>query len=290
MFSYKKISLLFPVLFSIAIHANAQVKTHADSGIVINIQNTPVKTKSGIDSMLSVHPMLNSNRYTARDIMHIFNDNTFDFYLVLGLLLAFGLMRFTNPRYFQYLLRAFRSPSFGSHQLKDQIDTAVVPNFLMNLFFAASGGIYIYYIFRLYMPERYSIYSPTLVITILIIGLAGLYTAKYVVMRFSAWAFNVRVIISHYMYNVFLINKIISITLLPFIILLAFTQPEISTPAMIVSLVAVGLLFLNRYVRSWQVFGKFFQYSKFHFFTYLCASELLPMALLTKLLIHGMYY
>src|SRR5690606_15495613 len=96
-------------------------------------------------------------------------------------------------------------------------------------------------------------YSPSLIISVLVLSLIALYGAKYAVMRFSGWAFNVRVIITHYMYNVFLINKVISIALLPFIILLAFAQPEIALPGTIISLFLVGLLFINRYVRSWQV-------------------------------------
>ncbi|MCB0696218.1 MAG: DUF4271 domain-containing protein [Chitinophagaceae bacterium] len=261
-----------------------------DSSIVVNTTAINKAAITATDSMLRANPMLSPDRFTAREQMRLFYDNTFDFYLVLVLVLLFGIMRFANPRYFQYLLRAFRSPSFSSQQLKDQIGNSGLPNLLMNVFFAASAGVYVYFIFKLNLPQRYAIYSPSLLITILILSFLGLYGAKYAVMRFSGWAFNVRVIISHYMYNVFLINKIISIILLPFIVLLAFAQPAIALPAMIVSLFLVGVLFVNRYIRSWQVLGSFFQYSKFHFFAYLCASELLPMALLTKLLIRGMYY
>ena len=279
------------ITICVATPAAAKVNVQSfDSSIVINTAAIEKAAIAGTDSMMQAHPVLSGNHYTAHEHLRMFYDTTLDFYLVLFLLLAFGVMRFANPRYFQYLLRAFRSPSFGNQQLKDQMGTSVFPNFLMNIFFAASVAVYIYYIFKLNMPQRYAIYSPSLLITILFFSLVGLYGAKYAVMRFSGWVFNVRVIIGHYMYNVFLINKIISIILLPFIILLAFAQHAIALPAMIVSLFLVGLLFINRYIRSWQVLGPFFQYSKFHFFTYLCASELLPMALLTKLLIRGMYY
>jgi len=261
-----------------------------DSSIVVNKAAMDAAAVKATDSLVGLHPALQPGVHIVRERVHLFYDNTFDFYLILLLVLGFGLMRFANPRYFQYLLRAFRSPSFGSQQLKDQMGTALVPNLLMNIFFAASGGVYLYYVFKWNMPQRYAIYHPSLLVIILILSLAGLYGGKYAVMRFSGWAFNVRVIISHYMYNVFLINKILAITILPFTVLLAFSQPEIAQPAMILSFFLVAVLFINRYFRSWQVLAPFFQYSKFHFFAYLCASELLPMALLTKLLIREMYY
>lgn len=288
---FRRTILLLTIVLAVSGVAHARVNVLSfDSSIVINKAVVEATSVRAVDSMMKSHPALMTGVPVTREHLHLFYDNTFDFYLILGLLLAFGVMRFGNPRYFQYLLRAFRSPSFGSQQLKDQMGTAVVPNLLMNLFFAASVGVYLYYIFKLNMPQRYAVYHPSLLITILILSLAGLYGAKYAVMRFSGWAFNVRVIISHYMYNVFLINKVIAITLLPFTVLLAFSQPAIAQPAMILSFFLVGLLFINRYFRSWQVLAPFFQFSKFHFFAYLCASELLPMALLTKLLIREMYY
>ncbi len=287
---FKKI-FLFLIVVALQSQAVARVNVQSyDSSIVINKADMEAASIAAVDSMVRLQPALQPGAYIAREHVHFFYDSTFDFYMILGLVLGFGLMRFANPRYFQYLLRAFRSPSFGAQQLKDQMGTAIVPNLLMNIFFAASGGVYLYYVFKFNMPQRYAIYHPSLLVIILILSLVGLYGAKYAVMRFSGWVFNVRVIISHYMYNVFLINKVLAITLLPFTVLLAFSQPEIAQPAMIVSFFLVILLFVNRYIRSWQVLGPFFQYSKFHFFAYLCASELLPMALLTKLLIREMYY
>jgi hypothetical protein len=81
-----------------------------------------------------------------------------------------------------------------------------------------------------------------------------------------------------------------ALALLPFVLLIAFASPAYASPAIIVSGILVALLFVSRYIRSWQVFGSFFQFSKFHFFTYLCASEILPLAVLMKLLVRGMLY
>lgn len=279
------------LFITVSIQATASVNVQSfDSSIVINEAAIEASVAQGMDSMLRNHPMLSSELKVLREYMHPYDDKTFDFYVLLALLAGFGVMRYANPRYFHYLLRAFRSPSFSTQQLKDQIGTAVLPNLLMNLFFAASAGIYLYFIFKLNMPQRYAIYSPSLIIGIFILSLLLLYLGKHIVMLFSGWVFNVHAVVSHYMYNVFLINKIIAIALLPFTIILAFAGNTLATPAMIVSLFLIGGLLVNRYIRSWQVLGPFFQYGKFHFFAYLCASELLPMALLTKLLIRGIYY
>jgi Na+-translocating ferredoxin:NAD+ oxidoreductase RnfD subunit len=124
----------------------------------------------------------------------------------------------------------------------------------------------------------------------LIAGTGIIYLAKYAAVRFSGWAFRVEGITEHYLFNVFLINKVLGVTLVPFIIILAFADPSWAHQVVFISFIAAGVLILNRYIRSWQIFGSFFQYSKFHFFMYLCASELLPLAVLMKLLVKGLMF
>ena len=160
----------------------------------------------------------------------------------------------------------------------------------MNIFFTFAGGAYIYYIVRFFTPYRSGVIPPSLLIIMLIGGTAIIYLCKYAAVRFSGWAFRVEGITEHYLFNVFLINKVLGITLIPFIIILAFADREWGQQVVIISFVAAGILLLNRYIRSWQVFGSFFQYSKFHFFMYLCASELLPLAVLMKLLVKGLMF
>ena len=140
------------------------------------------------------------------------------------------------------------------------------------------------------MPQRPQNIAPSLLLILLIAGMIFIYAGKYAVIKFSGWAFRVEGITEHYLFNVFLVNKIMAVVLLPFIVLLAFAEPEIAEPALVLSFILVLILFINRYLRSWQVFGSFFQYSKFHFFMYLCASELLPLAVLMKLLVRGLLY
>ena len=242
-----------------------------------------------MDSLVKAHPTLsNANVFFNIQTERSWDDHTVDFYLLMGLVLFLGLIRLLDPKYFQQLWRAFRNPTLSNRQLKDQLDSSSLPSLLTNIFFAITMGAYVYYLIKLFIPQRTGDIPASLLVLMLITGMMLIYTVKYAVMRFSGWAFKVEGITEHYVFNVFLINKIIGLLLLPFTILIAFAGPAIAGPAVIVSLIAVGLLLINRYTRSWQVFGSFFQYSKFHFFMYLCASELLPLAVLTKLLVRGL--
>ena len=243
------------------------------------------------DSVLAANPMM-ASQYVVSDIElpHVYISQTADFYLLLFLCLMLGLIRFMDTRYFINLWRAFWNPTLSNRQLKEQLQGAGLPNFLMNIFFAFASGAYIYYIVKFFTPHHSGVIPPSLLIIMLIAGTGLIYLAKYAAVRFSGWAFRVESITEHYLFNVFLINKVVAITLIPFIIILAFADHQWAQQVVIVSFVASGILLLNRYIRSWQVFGSFFQYSKFHFFMYLCASELLPLAVLMKLLVKGLMF
>jgi len=244
-----------------------------------------------VDSMLNAHPML-ATRYVISDIElpHVMESQTADFYLLLFLCLMLGFIRFMDTRYFLNLWRAFWNPTLSNRQLKEQLQGAGLPNLLMNVFFTFAGGAYIYYVVRFFTPHHSGVIPPSLLIIMLIAGTGLIYLAKYTAVRFSGWAFRVEGITEHYLFNVFLINKVLAVALLPFIIILAFADHQWAQQVVIISFVTAGLLLLNRYIRSWQVFGSFFQYSKFHFFMYLCASELLPLAVLMKLLVKGLMF
>jgi hypothetical protein len=248
-------------------------------------------TKAMAENLIANHPMVASKEVIS-DIAspHKWVSQTADFYLLLFLCLILGLIRFMDTRYFLNLWRAFWNPTLSNRQLKDQLLGSGLPNLLMNVFFTFAGGAYIYYVVRFFTPHRSEVIPPSLLIIMLIAGTAVIYLAKYAAVRFSGWAFRVEGITEHYLFNVFLINKVLGVTLVPFIIVLAFADHHWAQQVVIISFVVAGILLLNRYIRSWQVFGSFFQYSKFHFFMYLCASELLPLAVLMKLLVKGLVF
>lgn len=244
-----------------------------------------------MDSIMAEHPMLKGKLvvlgYTHA---HAMTDRTLDFYVLLFLCFVLGIIRLIDPKYFYNLWRAFVNPTLSNRQLKEQLQGAAFSNLMMNVFFTISAGTYVYYVIKLLTPDRVKEVSSFILIVLLIASIMLIYTAKYVAVRFSGWAFRIEGVTEHYLFNVFLMNKILSIILIPFIVVMAFAEPVWAHPVIILSFIACLLLFANRYIRSWQVFGSFFQYSKFHFFTYLCASELLPMAVLMKLLIRGLLF
>jgi hypothetical protein len=286
--------LFFLLTTSLFINTSLYAKVlPAKYGITIFADSAQLQagTTKWMDSIVRTHPMMASTRIISDiELPHTLESQTADFYLLLFLCLMLGVIRYMDTKYFINLWRAFWNPTLSNRQLKDQLQGSGLPNLLMNIFFTFAGGAYIYYIVRFFTPHHSGVIPPSLLIIMLIAGTGLIYLAKYAAVRFSGWAFRVEGITEHYLFNVFLINKVMGITLIPFIIVLAFADHQWAQQMVVISFVVSGALLLNRYFRSWEVFGSFFQYSKFHFFMYLCASELLPLAVLMKLLVKGLMF
>lgn len=206
------------------------------------------------------------------------NDATF--YLLAAIVLLLALLRFFFARYFTNLFRVFFNTSLRQSQLTDQLLQAKLPSLLFNLFFVISGGIYVYSLlsyYKLVNPQnKWILYALCTAV------LGFVYVMKFCILKFTGWVTGYKDTTNTYIFIIFLINKIIGIFLLPFCILIAFSDSSIVQIAVIVSLLLIGLLFLLRFFRSYGLLQNQLKVSRFQFFLYIIGIELLPLLLIYK--------
>lgn len=204
-------------------------------------------------------------------------------YLVGGVLLLLGVIRTAYLKYFSDLFRAFFNPTLSQRQLKDQLSQSPFPNFLLNFFFAISMGLYLYLLmYRLNYPTN-AIAWMLIPGLMLLVGI--IYLVKFVVLRFCGWLFGNEELIDAYVFILYLINKVLGIMLAPFLVILAFCTPEIAGTSLYISIFFIVLLVVYRYVRSYSLIRQHLSFSKLHFFLYLCAFEVVPVLIITKVLL-----
>lgn len=116
--------------------------------------------------------------------------------------------------------------------------------------------------------------------SILIMGL--IYFIKFCTLKFTGWITGLGEAVDIYVFVIFLINKIIGIFLVPFIIILSFSDLQIVSIAALVSLMVIGVFLLLRFFRSYGLVQNQLKISKFHFFLYIAGLEILPLLLIYK--------
>jgi len=229
---------------------------------------------------------LQPGKPTYRDVnlLRPFRNLDWMVYLIAGIVLLVSIIRLAYQKYFHDLFRAFLNPTLSQRQLKDQLSQSPFPNFLFNAFFIISLGMYLYLV--LYRKQVFPQAEPWMLIPGLIALVALVYGTKYVVLRFCGWLFGNADLADAYIFILYLINKILGVLLVPFLVILAFCSAEIAQTFLYISIFFIILLVIYRYIRSYSLVKQYLSFSKLHFFLYLCAFEVAPVLILTKVLLN----
>ncbi|MBW8685851.1 DUF4271 domain-containing protein [Chitinophaga rhizophila] len=217
------------------------------------------------------------------NILRAYEDLDWLVYVMAGVVLLLGIIRLSYLKYFSDLFRAFMNPTLSQRQLKDQLSQSPFPNFLLNSFFVISLALYLYLLMyrQQYIPGN----TAWMAIPGLILLVALVYGVKYVMLRFCGWLFGSAELADAYIFVLYLINKVLGILLVPFLVILAFSTPALAKAFMYMSIAFIVLLVAYRYIRSYSVVKQYLSFSRLHFFLYLCAFEVAPVLIITKVLL-----
>ena len=225
--------------------------------------------------------MLNTKKKSEVPVTLLRHPVSFDliFYIFLGLLLFLALMKAAFGRYFSNLTRVFFNTSLKQSQLTDQLLQAKLPSLLMNIFFVVMAGMYI---FLLTVISKKSTFHQYHYLWYAMLFVLIVYLVKYFVINTTGWLTGFSREAGGYIFIVFLINKIMSLALLPLLVIMTFSEPLFQKIAMLLSFVLIFLLFLIRYYRSFGLLKNKINLSMFHFLLFIIGAELLPMLIIYK--------
>lgn len=205
------------------------------------------------------------------------------FYTIIALLIVFAFLKLAFAKYFHDLFRVFFRTTMKQRQIREQLMQTPLPSLLFNIFFVATTGLYINFLFREYGFEP--VENFWLLYFYCCLGLALIYVFKFIGLKLCGWLFNMRQAADSYTFIVFIINKVIGIFLLPILALLAFSDGPVYAAALAISWGGIGLLLIYRFILGYGVIRNEVRFNLFHFFLYLCAFEVAPLLLIYRVLL-----
>ncbi len=251
-------------------------------------RSIPWQAISGIplqEQVLLQHPYFNFN--TRAIPLHSerkqFHGKELLFYVITILVLIFALLRLAFFKYFNDLFRVFFRTTMKQRQIKEQLMQTPLPSLVFNGFFVASTGLYINFLLHYFNFIPFN--NFWLLYLYCCIGLSIIYLVKFVGLIICGWLFNMQKAADSYIFIVFIINKVIGISLLPFLVLLGFTGGVMYSVSLVLSWCCVGGLLLYRFILGFSAIRNEVRFNLFHFFLYLCAFEIAPLLLIYKLLL-----
>jgi hypothetical protein len=205
------------------------------------------------------------------------------FYLIVGILFYFALIRVLFEKYFNNLMTLFFRVSLRQQQIREQVLQAPLPSLLLNILFIVSGGLYACFLLHYSrIGEGVSFWVLYLYCMAL---LSVIYLVKFVVLKFIGWVFSISRATDIYIFVVFLVNKMMGIFLLPFLILITFSGAQTREIFITISLAMVFVLWGYRALAAYRPVRNEIKLTPFYFFLYLCAFEIAPLILIYKVLL-----
>lgn len=205
------------------------------------------------------------------------------FYGICGVVFFLGILKIGFPKYFQDIFTLFWRSAFRQKQIRDQLQQAGMTTLLFNVFFVCSTAVFLY-LLASYIKQ--DIAQPWLLFLICFAGVALLYTCKYFILKVTGWMFGQEEVANGYIFIVFLINKVMAILLIPFILVLAFSDPQMQQVAFTASIILVIFLLFYRFILSFANLHNELKISGLHLVLYVFGFEIIPVLVIYKGLLH----
>ena len=113
--------------------------------------------------------------------------------------------------------------------------------------------------------------------------LVGIFFGRIVLVNLAGFLFNRLRIFREYLYNSFIFNKLMGVIILPLLLFVVYTTGIVQKVFFWMALTVVALVIIMRFLRG-VVFSFRKDVSIFYMFLYLCALEIVPVALLYRYL------
>lgn len=208
-------------------------------------------------------------------------DYIFHFCIILITIFLIGLFKFINPSYFKNTFIAFRKPNLSQRSLKEQLSQNSLASLAMDLLSCVSIGTFIYSIvYYFHIDIEILSFNNYLLYISIILGTSLYFLIKFSLLKLHGFIFNIEEEVNNYAYNISLINKVLGVILIPFTALILLNNQGWVQALIFISSFITLVLISNTYLRSNSLFKYFLQHNRFHFFLYLCTSELIPIVLI----------
>lgn len=212
---------------------------------------------------------------------------TFEFYLLLFILLAFGFVRMMDQDVYSQLFKKFLNTSLSVRPLKNVFSHFRMSNYILNVLFFLITGLYLYYVMdRWSWHPGFISENKTWIQMLFYIGCVAMtYVVKLSFLSLVGYIFDMKKFSSEYAFNILLVQQVMAVVLYPFLWTVVFLGSEMTKFGIVISIIIFLLAFFNRYARSRESIASLLKLNKFHFFIYLCTSEILPLLVIGKIMI-----
>jgi hypothetical protein len=207
-------------------------------------------------------------------------------WLFLVLIIVLGVLTylrvFYRKNFFQIIAACFNN-NLTNQIVRDENLLMQRASVMLNVTFSIIAASYIYLVSIHYDWSLDGIGTGFIRFVFLALIVSAAFTLKFLLLRFCAYLFNLGREMSTYIFNIFIINNLLGIALVPFVALILFGNLIDSTVLIIVAVSVIAIAWFYRIGRGILIATRYPDFSPVYLFLYLCALEIAPLLVLVKL-------
>lgn len=231
--------------------------------------------------------LFESNLLTTHEIQPKVKNVAHTDWVTSVLLVVVGIGCILNISYrnrLRQLFNAFVSNRFVGQIVREENVMFQRISIFLTLLFLFVTSLFIFQISRYYsFPLTTSASFTTF--SVIAFALLSFYFIKISTFNFLGFLLKIEKEMKEYVFTIFLYNHFVGVGLIPIVVLLAFVPNIPQKGVILFGLSFFVFAFLVRTLRSYGNVSASSRFSIFYLFLYLCALEILPLVVITKLLI-----
>jgi hypothetical protein len=205
------------------------------------------------------------------------------FYVLLFVLIAFTWLKVFYNKNFRQILGAIGSINATNQIVRDENILVQRASVILTVMFNIVASVFLYQLSVIFeWPSDYigQGFSRFMIFAVLI---SCVYSFKFLLLKLTGHIFKMDKPIATYIFNIFLINNILGVFLIPLLISIAYMPAFYASIIFKLAIIIVLVSFIYRISRGIIIGLSQEVFSIFYLFLYLCTLEIAPLLILIKL-------
>jgi hypothetical protein len=206
------------------------------------------------------------------------------FILIIFVVAIFAYLRIAYRKYLDRLVNALFNLNITNQIVRDENILVQRASVMLSVIFYLVTALLVYFISLHYDWRLGGLGTGFIRFLFITVLIAAVYFLKLVVLKVAGWLFNQKREMSTYIFNIFLINNLLGLALIPIVTLFIFFGFMQLNWLLITAVALFACAYIYRLVRGILIGLNASSVSPVYLLLYLCALEIAPLLVLLKLI------
>ena len=267
----RKTSKLASVTQQDTIQDETLVQTEIDSNSIFAVDSNTINQGAVQPSFFQNHSLQASQTEPLKNT--ISNPDWFSIILII-LVIGFTYIKYHYDRIFKQLLNAFLSTNASNQIIREENVMVQRASIILSIIFYLAGGLFLYQMSEYYEWGLMGIQHDFSRFLLFALILAFVSPLKMIVLKILGFVFESNRIAAIYSFNIFLINNVLGLLLIPLITVFAYFPINTGSSVLYIGVAITSLAFLYRLIKGYSIWRTAGHIPALYFILYLCTLEI----------------